>query len=280
MYEVVRTSCVEFCVAHIGVCKMDIATIAGIIGAFAVVVVAIFLGGNIGGFVDVPSIFIVIGGTIAATFIRYPMSKVFYALVLGGKVAFTHKKMEATLLIDEIADLADIIRKNGPLGLENVQVSSEFLSKGVQYITDGYDPDFVRESMERERDLYLERIDEGKSIFKAIGDAAPAFGMIGTIIGLVQMLANMDDPSAIGPAMAIALLTTLYGAVIANLIALPISDKLGTKAKIEEINQTLIIDGIVQVQDNKSPNLIREMLTSYLPEKQRATPAVGDAAEA
>jgi chemotaxis protein MotA len=258
---------------------MDFATIAGIIGAFTVVVIAIFLGGNVSGFLDIPSVFIVIGGTIAATFIRYPMTKVFSALILGGKTAFTHKKTDALMIIDEIADLADIIRKNGPLGLENVEVSSPFLAKGVQYITDGYDPEFVRETLERERDLYLERLDEGKSIFKAIGDASPAFGMIGTIIGLVQMLANMDDPSAIGPAMAVALLTTLYGAVIANLIALPISDKLGTKSKIEEINQTLVIDGVMQVQDNKSPNLIREMLTSYLPEKQRA-PAAAKTAEA
>ena len=258
---------------------MDIATIAGIVGGIVVVGIAIFLGGNVSGFVDIPSVFIVIGGTIAATFIRYPLTKVFSALILGGKVAFTHKKVEATVLIDEIADLADIIRKNGPLGLENVEVSSDFLAKGVQYVTDGYDPDFIRDTLERERDLHLERVEEGKSIFKAIGDAAPAFGMIGTIIGLVQMLANMDDPASIGPAMAIALLTTLYGALIANLVALPISDKLGTKAKIDEINLTLIIDGVMQVQDSKSPNLIREMLTSYLPEKQRNL-SRGDAAEA
>lgn len=248
---------------------MDIATIAGIIGGLAVVIAAIFLGGNIATFVDIPAIFIVIGGTIAATFIRFPLAKVFSALVLGGRIAFTYKKVEATELIDEIADLADIIRKNGPLGLENVEVSSDFLAKGVQYVTDGYDQDFIRQTLERERDLYLERLEEGRSIFRAIGDAAPAFGMIGTIIGLVQMLAHMDDPSTIGPAMAIALLTTLYGALIANLVALPIADKLGTKAKIEEVNQTLIIDGIMQVQESKSPNLIREMLTSYLPEKQR-----------
>lgn len=252
---------------------MDIATILGIVGGIAVVIAAIFVGGDFATFFDVPAIFIVIGGTVAATFIRFPLAKVFSALMLGGRNAFTYKKIEAMGLIDEIADLADIIRKNGPLGLENVEVSSDFLAKGVQYVTDGYDPEFIRETLERERDLYLERLEEGRAIFKAIGDAAPAFGMIGTIIGLVQMLANMDDPSSIGPAMAIALLTTLYGALIANLIALPIADKLGTKRKLEEVMQTLVIDGVMQVQDAKSPNLIREMLTSYLPEKQRGMPS-------
>ncbi|MCB1476530.1 MAG: MotA/TolQ/ExbB proton channel family protein [Rhodobiaceae bacterium] len=256
---------------------MDIATIAGIISGIIIVGIAIFLGGNFGGFVDIPSVFIVVGGTIAATFIRFPLTHVATAIVLGGKVAFTHRKTEPRELIDEIANLADIIRKQGPLGLENIEVTNELLAKGIQYVADGYDPRFIQETLEKERDLNLERLDEGQRIFKAIGDAAPAFGMIGTLVGLVQMLAKMDDPSAIGPAMAVALLTTLYGALIANLVALPISDKLSNKSKIEEVNQTLILDGVMQIRDSKSPNLIREMLTSYLPEKHRLEPAAAEA---
>ena len=130
-------------------------------------------------------------------------------------------------------------------------------------------PAFIRESLERERDLNLERLEDGQRIFKAIGDSAPAFGMIGTLVGLVQMLANLADPATIGPAMAIALLTTLYGALVANLIALPIADKLALKSKVEEVNQTLVLDGIMQIRDSKSPALIREMLIAYLPEKHR-----------
>jgi len=249
---------------------MDIATILGIVFGIGVVLAAIFVGGDFVLFVDIPSMLIVVGGAMAATIIRYPITGILSALVLGGKVAFTHKKIEPRALIEEIANLADLVRKNGPLGLENAEVDDEFLAKGMQYIADGYDPEFIRESLERERDRNLERLDEGQNIFKAIGASAPAFGMIGTLVGLVQMLANMDDPSSIGPSMAIALLTTLYGALIANLIALPIADKLALKARVEEVNQTLVIDGIMQIRDSKSPALIREMLVSYLPEKHRA----------
>ncbi|MFN3591758.1 MAG: motility protein A [Thermaurantiacus sp.] len=248
---------------------MDIATILGILFGTGVVAAAIFVGGDFGLFADLPSVLIVVGGAMAATMIRFPITGIASALALGGRIAFTHKKTEPRQLIDEIAKLAEIARKQGPLGLENAETDDEFLAKGLQYIADGYDPEFIRESLERERDLNLERLEEGQRIFKAIGDSAPAFGMIGTLVGLVQMLANMGDPSSIGPAMAIALLTTLYGALIANLIALPIADKLALKAKVEEVNQTLVLDGILQIRDSKSPALIREMLVAYLPQKHR-----------
>ena len=248
---------------------MDLATIIGIIGGFGVVVAAIFLGGTISQFIDVPSMLIVIGGGLAATLIRFPLSGIAGALVLGGKVAFTHKKLEPREMIEKVAELADVVRKSGPLGLEGVTVEDKTLSKGVQYIADGYEIEFIKDSMERERDLTLERLEEGKRVFKALGDSAPAFGMIGTLVGLVQMLATMDDPSTIGPSMAIALLTTLYGALIANVICLPIHDKLDAKFKVEELNQSLVIDGVLQIRENKSPNLIKEMLIAYLPETMR-----------
>lgn len=249
---------------------MDIATVAGIIVGTVVVAFAIFIGGSVGTFVNLPSVLIVIGGSFAATFIRFPITHVFQALLLGAKVAFTHKNINPKAMIEDIARLADVMRREGPLGLEKIEIDDEFLKKGAMLVADGHAAGFIAEALERERDLNLERLDEAQRIYKAIGDSAPAFGMIGTIVGLVQMLSNMDDPSTIGPAMAVALLTTLYGALIANLIALPIADKLATKAKIEEVNQTLTIDGVIQVRDGKNPNLIREMLVAYLPEKQRA----------
>lgn len=249
---------------------MDLGTLLGIVGSFVVVAVAILLGGSFSQFVDIPSILIVFGGGFAATLIRFPLAGIGGAFVVGGKVAFTSKSIKPRDLIEEISNLADIVRKSGPLGLENVDVSDPSLAKGVQYIADGYELDFIREAMERERDLTLSRLSEGKRVFKALGDSAPAFGMIGTLVGLVQMLANMDDPSAIGPAMAIALLTTLYGALISNILCLPVVDKLDSKFDVEELNQTLIIDGITQIRENKSPALIKEMLIAYLPEKARA----------
>ncbi len=249
---------------------MDLGTLIGIIGAFAIVVVAIFLGGSFSQFIDVPSILIVIGGGMFATLIRFSLGGIGSAFAVGGKVAFGGKSANPRTIIEEISNLGEIVRKSGPLGLENVDVSDATLAKGVQYIADGYELDFIKESMERERDLTLTRLTEGKKVFKALGDSAPAFGMIGTLVGLVQMLANMDDPSAIGPSMAVALLTTLYGALISNILCLPVCDKLDNKFEVEEINQTLIIEGILQIRESKSPALIREMLIAYLPEKARA----------
>lgn len=257
---------------------MDLASILGIVISFSVVVVAIFLGGNLSQFVDVPSMLIVIGGGLAATLIRFPLSGLMGAFATGSRVAFKHKKSDARSLIEKIAELADIVRRSGPLGLEEVEVSDPTLAKGVQYVTDGYEAAFIRDAMERERDLFLERLEEGQRVFKALGDSAPAFGMIGTLVGLVQMLANMDDPSAIGPSMAIALLTTLYGALIANVICMPVADKLGSKFKTEELNQSLIIDGVMQLRGNKSPDAVKEALISYLPESARTGIQASEAA--
>ena len=257
---------------------MDIATILGLIAGSVVVGAAILMGGDVGTFVNVPSMFIVIGGGFSVTVIRFPLKNVFQALGLGGKVAFSHKNAEPKVMIDKIAELAMIVRRDGPLALDNLEIEDDFLKKGSQYVADGYDPEFIQELLELERDQYLERLDEAQRIYKSIGDATPAFGMIGTIVGLVQMLSNMEDPSTIGPAMAVALLTTLYGALIANLIALPISDKLSTKGKIVEVAQTLTIDGVMQLSAGKNPNLIREMLVAYLPEKARAEMMADEAA--
>lgn len=257
---------------------MDLATIIGMVVGATVIGIAILLGGSFGQFVDIPSMLIVIGGGMAATLIRFPLSGVISAFGTGGKVAFTHTKVEPRDMIEKIAEMGDIVRRSGPLGLEAVEVDDPNLAKGSQMIADGYDSKFIRESLELNRDQYLTRLMEGQRVFKSLGDAAPAFGMIGTLVGLVQMLANMDDPSAIGPAMAVALLTTLYGAVVANLVCLPIADKLTAKLGFEEINQTLVIDGVMSVRDGKSPALIREMLMAYLPENQRAGDEMAEAA--
>ncbi|WP_417687133.1 motility protein A [Roseibium sp.] len=249
---------------------MDLATLVGMLGAFGIVVTAIFLGGSFGQFIDVPSMLIVIGGGLMATLIRFQLSDVGSAFGTGFKVAIAGKGASPRDLISEITNLGEIVRKSGPLGLENVDVSDPVLAKGVQYIADGYELEFIKEAMERERDLQLTRLSEGKRIFKALGDSAPAFGMIGTLVGLVQMLANMDDPAAIGPSMAVALLTTLYGALISNIICIPLVEKLDAKFDVDELSQTLIIDGVLQIRENKSPALIKEMLIAYLPEKVRA----------
>ncbi len=242
---------------------MDIMTGVGLVCGIIVVSVMIFMGGDLHMFISEHAALIVIGGSIAATMIRFPLSAILHGLPLGAKFAFTISRLSARDLVDELARIAEIARKQGPVGLEKVETDEPFLAKGIRYVADGYDLEFIRDNLERDRDNFLMHLDEGGKIYRAIGDCTPAFGMVGTLIGMVQMFANL------GPFMATALLATLYGAVIANLFCLPIADKLHGKLLDEETNRTLIIDGILMIRDSKSPTLVREMLLAYLPEKHR-----------
>ena len=248
---------------------MDIMTGVGLVCGIIVVSVMIFMGGDLHMFISEHAALIVIGGSIAATMIRFPLSAILHGLPLGAKFAFTISRLSARDLVDELARIAEIARKQGPVGLEKVETDEPFLAKGIRYVADGYDLEFIRDNLERDRDNFLMHLNEGSKIYRAIGDCAPAFGMIGTLLGMVQMFSNMSDPSKLGPFMAVALLATLYGALVANLICLPIADKLHGKLIDEETNRTLIIDGILMIRDSKSPALVREMLLAYLPEKHR-----------
>jgi len=248
---------------------MDISTGIGLLAGAAVVTTLIMLGGDFRMFYDLHAIIVIFGGSTSATLIRFPLTAIIHGLPLGIKYAFTMRSITTRELVDELAGLAEIVRKQGPIGLESVQIDDTFLAKGARYVADGYDADFIRDNLERDRDNFLTHLDEGQKIYRAYGDCAPAFGMVGTLIGMVQMFANMTDPSKLGPFMAVALLATLYGALVANLICLPIADKLHVKLVEEEINRTLIIDGILMLRDSKSPTLVREMLLAYLPEKHR-----------
>jgi chemotaxis protein MotA len=248
---------------------MDIATAAGLVAGVVVIVVLILMGGDFRMFYDIHAVIIIFGGSFAATLIRFPLAAMLHGLPLGIKFAFTLRSISTRELVDELASIAEVARKSGPVGLEKVTPEDPFLSKGVRFVADGYDADFIRDNLERDRDNFLTHLDEGQKIYRAIGDCAPAFGMIGTLIGMVQMFANMTDPSKLGPFMAVALLATLYGALVANLFCLPIADKLHVKLVEEEVNRTLIIDGILMIRESKSPTLVREMLLAYLPEKHR-----------
>lgn len=248
---------------------MDITTGLGLLAGAAVVATLILMGGDLRMFYDVHAVIVIFGGSFAATLIRFPLAAILHGLPLGAKYAFTMRRITQRELVDEIASLAEIARKQGPIGLEKVEIEDPFLAKGIRFVADGYDADFIRDNLERDRDNFLTHLDEGQKIYRAIGDCAPAFGMIGTLIGMVQMFANMTDPSKLGPFMAVALLATLYGALVANILCLPIADKLHGKLLDEEINRTLIIDGVLMIRDSKSPALVREMLLAYLPEKHR-----------
>ena len=248
---------------------MDIATGLGLLGGAIVVSTVILMGGSFGMYFSDHAVIIIFGGSFSATLIRFPLVSIFHGIPLGARFAFTMRRTTQRELVDQIAQLAEVARKQGPIGLEKVEVDDPFLAKGVRFIADGYDAMFIRDNLERDRDNFLTHLAEGQKIYRAIGDCAPAFGMIGTLLGMVQMFANMTDPSKLGPFMATALLATLYGAVVANMWCLPIADKLHLKLADEEINRTLIIDGILMIREAKSPTLVREMLLAYLPEKHR-----------
>jgi chemotaxis protein MotA len=250
---------------------MDIATGIGLFAGVGVLIGLIMLdGGNFKAYYDIHAVIVIFGGASAATMIRFPFTVILHGLPMGIRFAFTMRSIHPRELIEEITRVAEINRKSGPVALESVEVSDPFLAQGLRYIADGYDKDFIRDTMERDRDNFLQRLDEGSKVYRAVGDCAPAWGMIGTILGMVTMFANMSDPSKLGPAMATALLATLYGAIIANMVTLPIADKLHIKLEEEEISRTLIIDGVLQMRDSKSPTLVREMLLAYLPDHHRA----------
>jgi chemotaxis protein MotA len=251
--------------------SMDFATGAGLLAGIGVIVGIILIdGGNFRAYYDIHAVIIIFGGATAATMVRFPFSVIAHGLPMGIRFAFQMRTIHPRELIEEITRVAEVVRKSGPIALENVQVDDPFLAQGIRYIADGYDKEFIRDTMEKDRDNFLQRLDEGSKVYRAIGDCAPAWGMIGTIMGMVVMFANMSDPSRLGPAMATALLATLYGAVIANMITLPIADKLHIKLEEEEISRSLIIDGILQIRDAKSPTIVREMLLAYLPDHTRA----------
>ncbi|MFT5082286.1 MAG: chemotaxis protein MotA [Lentisphaeria bacterium] len=247
---------------------MDLATLVGLIGALALIVVAMLLSGELGMFVNVPSLVIVVGGTIFAVMAKYGLGQFLGAIKIAAK-SFKTNLPDPIILIDEVVALADEARKGGLLSLEGKEVSSDFLQRGIQLLVDGHDPDVVKTLLSVDKNQAIQRHTVGSSIFGAMTDMAPSMGMIGTLIGLVAMLANMDDPKAIGPAMAVALLTTLYGAVIANAITGPIGEKLKLRAAEEAMIKSLIIDALLAIQGGQNPRVIDSMLRNYLPEGKR-----------
>ena len=247
---------------------MDLATLIGLIGAFGIITTAIVIGGSALIFLNVPSLLIVGVGTVMVVLMKFPLAHFFSAFKIAMK-AFLHKPEDPQSLIREGVELANIARKEGVLGLEGREISNPFLERGIQLCVDGHEPEFVRQMLNKDVNLTIERHERGQAIFRAIGDVAPAMGMIGTLIGLVQMLTNMDDPKAIGPAMAIALLTTLYGAIIANAFAIPIADKLALRSNEERLNKALILEAINAIQEGINPRVMEELLKTYLPVGER-----------
>ncbi len=248
---------------------MDIATLVGLVGSLGIIIAAIVLGGSAGMFINPPSMLIVIGGTLLVVLMKYTLVQFMGSFKAAGK-AFMFKSNLPDELIAETVELADAARKGGLLSLEEKEVSNDFMQRGIQLLVDGHDPEVVKTLLNKDKNQAETRHEIAIGLFRGMAEVAPAMGMIGTLIGLVQMLANMDDPKSIGPAMAVALLTTLYGAMIANMIAGPIADKLTIRKEEEATNKALIIDGLLSIQAGQNPRVIDTMLKNYLAESKRA----------
>lgn len=251
---------------------MDIATILGLILGFGFTIWGITESGDLGSFKDIPSVIIVLGGTFASTLLAYPMK----TLKSIGKIfqkAFFHKEVSPNGVIEEIIQLANVARKEGLLSLEEYadKLDDEFLKKGIMLIVDGTDPELVRNILETELIFLEERHSQGQGILEAMGAYAPAFGMIGTLIGLVNMLKKMDDASAIGPNMSVALVTTFYGSVLANVVFLPLAQKLKIRSKSEVLIKELMVEGLLSIQAGENPRIIEEKLKTFIPPDQRVT---------
>lgn len=247
---------------------MDIATLVGIIGGLGLVFGAMALGGPISAFFNVPGLLIVVGGTIAATLINEGLSHVKGAVKVAIQ-AFLDRKMDPQQMIAQIVDLASKARKEGLVSLEGEQIDDEFLARGVRLGVDGLSPEVIQSTLSSELAALSRRHERGHKIFKFMGATAPAMGMVGTLIGLVQMLQAMEDPASIGPAMAVALLTTLYGAILAFLIFIPISSKLEIRTTEEVVHKKLAIVGVDSILKGDNTLVIQSKLESFLSPTER-----------
>ena len=249
---------------------MDIGTILGIIAAFGLMFMAIMQGGGIAMFIDGAAMMIVFGGTAGVALVNFPLKDVAGAINVAKKT-FLVKEANINQLLEQLMEFANKARKEGILSLQGSidAVDNDFLVKALQMAVDGQEPADLKNMLNTEIDFIEARHEKGISIFESLGSISPAMGMIGTLIGLVQMLENLDDPSAIGPAMAIALLTTFYGTVMANVLFIPIAGKLKTRSKDELLHKIIIVEGMGAILSGENPRIMEQKLHAFIAPKLR-----------
>jgi len=248
---------------------MDLATLIGLIAGVAIIVGAILLESGIMDFVNIPGLAIVFVGTIAVTLTKHRLSTIATSFKLAFSTVFLDRTENPVMIIQKVKELSTIVRKEGILGLENSEIEDPFLAKGIALCIDGHPSEFIEELLIQELEQSLERYESAEKVFRGIAQTAPGLGMLGTLVGLVQMLNNMGDPSSVGPAMAVALLTTFYGAFIDQVLASPLADKLNLKAMDEHRNMSLVITSVQNILKGQNPRVITEVLATYLPPQQR-----------
>jgi chemotaxis protein MotA len=249
---------------------VDIGTIIGILAGFGLVVAAMVAGGGAGIFFNIPSMLITVGGMLSATFIHFSLGRVFTITSVVKKTVFCKLAGEQDL-IQKMVNYSAINRRDGALALEQQlpDAGDSFLVKALQMIIDGQSEELIEKQLSMEIQYLQERHQDGKRILEFMGAAAPAFGMIGTLIGLVQMLRSLDDVSSIGGGMATALITTLYGALLANLVFIPLAGKLGTRSKKETILREMVVEGILGIVRGESPTAVRDKMQAFISAKNR-----------
>ncbi len=251
---------------------MDLATVIGIVTGLGLVITTIVMGGSPEIFIHVPSMMIVFGGATGAVLISFQLKEVLGVIGVIRK-AFFSEQVDNAALIQQIVQLSQKARKEGLLAIDKEinQIEDAFLRSGMEMVVDGTEAELIRNIMETELSYTMSRHKRGQLILTSYGEYAPAFGMIGTLIGLIAMLQNLSDPSQIGGGMAVALITTFYGAFAANLVFLPLAKKLKNRSEEEIITKEMIIEGVLSIQFGEHPNTIQRKLMNFLSPKERVT---------
>jgi chemotaxis protein MotA len=249
---------------------MDLGILFGFLGTWVLIIWALVTGGDLGLYLNIQGVILVIGASVTVVFFAFPAKSV---KKFGGiiKKAFFNQSQSMDQLIQDLVSYAEIARRDGILSLENStkDINDPFIVRGIQMAVDGTDPELIEQIMNNDLENVVERHEQSKAMLDAVGKYAPAFGMIGTLVGLVGMLANLDDPSQIGGGLATALLTTFYGALLANALALPMADRLSQRSAEEVLYKTIIIKGVMAIQSGDNPRIVEQKLRTFLPPSAR-----------
>jgi len=254
---------------------MDLATVLGVIGAAGIVLMGMGFD-KLAMYIDLPSVYITLGGSIMATVAAFPGSRLLNCMAVVKK-AFFVKQKPPTEVVKQIVEFAEQARREGILALESraLEITDDFLKQGIQLAVDGTEPDLIKEILATEISFMEGRHEDGAKILDFLAAMGPSFGMIGTLVGLVAMLANMADIESIGPNMSVALITTLYGSILANVFCLPIAEKLKTYSRKEAILKELMLEGIMSLQSGDNPRIVEQKLTVFLEPALRAAVSKG-----
>jgi len=249
---------------------LDLSSVIGLIAGIVVVVVTIMISGSLAGYVDIPSIICTFGGAIAMTVMAFPANKLREGFA-AVKYVFLYTETNAEDIIKSIIGLANIARKEGLLALEEAaqELKDDFLQKGILLIVDGTDPELVRNILETELAFIEDRHKSNQGVYEYLGSIGPGFGMLGTLIGLINMLANLSDPSTVGPNMAVAIVTTFYGSIIQNMFCNPVINKLKLRSSQESLLKEVMLEGMLSIQAGENPRIIEEKLKAFMSPRLR-----------